>query len=1035
MLRIKSGHSVRYYTDATSEAKENYYTGAVSEGEPPGRWYGGGAEQLGLSGLVKTQDMIGVYERFLDPRDAGFADPSQWDEVSTLGHTGRNYLSEDQIYAAALDAEPDADAARRDELRVEAGQRARHNVSYHDATFSVPKSVTVAHAAFEAQEIAARRRGDVDSAAAWGVLRKAVEDAIWAGNNAALDYLSMHAGFSRIGHHGGAGGRWIDAHGFTVASFFQHDSRDHDPHLHIHNTILNRVLCADGVWRTVDGRALRAFRGAAASVGERVTEARLAESLGVLSATRPDGKSRELVGVDQVLCGLLSSRNRAIGPKAAELIAAFEARHGWAPTALVRDRLSHQAQLLTRRSKTGAETIEARLDRVEAQLADELGTGFAQVAHDVLAMAQGERAAAAVWSAREVLETALAAVQEKQSAWSAPDLTREISNALPDNLGITDGTEMGWLLDELTDQGLALAIALDVAKPGDLVSAPQFRLANGRSAFVAPGRARYATPEQLHTERLLVAASSSRDAAATSTAAARAFVEGLAESGIELGADQAAVITGVLTCGARVESLVGPAGAGKSFVLGVLAQAWSQPRTWAQPGVPVPAVVGRVFGLAASQRATSVLAAEGITAANTAAWLAAQVRLGENRGKEGDQAWALRAGDLVVIDESSMADTPAIAAVHARVAAAGAKLLLVGDHKQLGAVGAGGLGELLAERGRCYELTEVRRFHAPWERGASLRLRAGEVAALEDYHREGRILDGGTLEAAETRAAVGWLADTLAGKHSILVVDSNEQAARINSALRARLVELGRVCEEGLLLGRDGTIAGVGDMVQARRLAWDLAGFQGNRRGPITREQYRVLETRDDGSMVVAPIVTVSGPDGVEVLGERMTLPASYVDADLTLGYAATVHTAEGLTVDTGHTVATPRTSANALYPATTRGRESNHLYVVTRSADQDASTGEVAQALTRNPRAVLATILEAGESERSATAWATDSAAEAVSVRTAAERLAAVAEVTLAERTSAWLDELTHSGELTIVQRRRLAAEDGGAKLGPILR
>ncbi len=253
--------------------------------------------------------------------------------------------------------------------------------------------------------------------------------------------------------------------------------------------------------------------------------------------------------------------------------------------------------------------------------------------------------------------------------------------------------------------------------------------------------------------------------------------------------------------------------------------------------------------------------------------------------------------------------------------------------------------------------------------------------------------------------------------------------------MRAQLVGLGKVAEDGLLLGRDGTTAGVGDMVQARRLAWELAGYDGNRRGPITREHYRVLETREDGSMVVAPIVTVAAQDGVEVLGQRMTLPGSYVQADLTLGYAATVHAVEGLTVDTAHIVATPRTSANALYPAVTRGREANHLYVVTRTAEEDAAAGEVAEAVTRNPRAVLATILETSESERSATAWATDSAAEAVSVRTAAERLAAVAEVTVAERTTAWLDELTHSGELTIVQRRRLAAEDGGAKLGPILR
>ena len=55
--------------------RENYYTGAVAEGEPPGRWWGAGAEQLGLRGLVDAQDMRAVYERFLDPRDEGFKRP------------------------------------------------------------------------------------------------------------------------------------------------------------------------------------------------------------------------------------------------------------------------------------------------------------------------------------------------------------------------------------------------------------------------------------------------------------------------------------------------------------------------------------------------------------------------------------------------------------------------------------------------------------------------------------------------------------------------------------------------------------------------------------------------------------------------------------------------------------------------------------------------------------------------------------------------------------------------------------------------
>ena len=68
----------------------------------------------------------------------------------TLGHPGRRYLSEDELYAQALEREPDATAERRVELRTEAGKAARHNVAFFDVTFSVQKSVTLLHTAFEA---------------------------------------------------------------------------------------------------------------------------------------------------------------------------------------------------------------------------------------------------------------------------------------------------------------------------------------------------------------------------------------------------------------------------------------------------------------------------------------------------------------------------------------------------------------------------------------------------------------------------------------------------------------------------------------------------------------------------------------------------------------------------------------------------------------------------------------------------------------------------------------------------------------------
>ena len=88
-MRISGGYSPEYLLKEVATGRESYYTGAVSEGEPPGRWWGAGAEKLGLSGLVDAQDMRAVYERYLDPRAEEFKNPEKWEEVATLGHTGR----------------------------------------------------------------------------------------------------------------------------------------------------------------------------------------------------------------------------------------------------------------------------------------------------------------------------------------------------------------------------------------------------------------------------------------------------------------------------------------------------------------------------------------------------------------------------------------------------------------------------------------------------------------------------------------------------------------------------------------------------------------------------------------------------------------------------------------------------------------------------------------------------------------------------------------------------------------------------------
>lgn len=999
MLSLAKGSDVGYLTKEVAGGREGYYTGAAAAGEPAGLWYGAGAEALGLSGEIDADLMEAIYAHLLDPRDPAAHDRETWGEAGALAPAHRAYRSADDIYAGLLEKHAGAGPEERAELRAQADRSARSAVAFVDATFSAPKSVSVLGVAFERAANDARLAGDTRAAAAWDAHAQAVEDAVMAGARAAIDHLQDVAGYSRVGHHGGGSARWIDAHEWIVGQFLQHDSRDRDPQLHVHQAVLNRALCADGVWRALDGQAIITARPAAGAIAERVMEAYLTATLGIEFAARTDGHGREVLGVPAEVVELFSSRRHALTEKAQELVAEFTARTGREPAPIERTRLAQQATLATRPGKSHyGETDNARSARWDAETRALVADGLGSVAAAVLDRAQ-QAGAGEMWSPTDVIERALAATAATRQTWAAAELTREISDALPANLDIGPD-DVRELLLGLTDAAVAQAVRISAVEDTRNLPA-EFRLADGSSAFARPGAVRYATDGQIAADRVLRAAAVTRGAVAWTAKDADGVVARFAESGRALGVDQAAALHGILTSGARLEVMSAAAGTGKSFTVAALAQAW--------------AVDGRrVVGLAPSQVAADVLTADGVPAQNTTRWL---------RGPDGH---ALRAGDLVVVDEAGMASTDQLAEIQHRCARADAKLLLVGDPRQLAAVGPGGALADVAEHGLRYELTEVRRFTADWERTASLGLREGDPTVLDDYAKHGRLVAGGTVDQAERAAGRAWLADTLAGRESVLLVGSNEAAGRLSAALRAELVALGRVEERGVLLGRQGTVAGVGDVVQARHNGWELIGFDGNDRAPINRTSYTVTGLREDGGLTVAP---TGDPAAV------VQLPVDYVAEHLTLDYASTVHAAQGRTVDTTHSVVGAGTDAAALYVGMTRGRDNNIAWTVTRATAPDAATGEALDAPQRSARAVLQDVLDVDRADVSALTEQRQSDLLADSTLTHLDRLIAGAEIVTERRTATALDRLVTDGRLSEADRTALAADTATGSLNMLLR
>ena len=380
--------------------------------------------------------------------------------------------------------------------------------------------------------------------------------------------------------------------------------------------------------------------------------------------------------------------------------------------------------------------------------------------------------------------------------------------------------------------------------------------------------------------------------------------------GPRITAEQAAALESITASGRQVDLLVGPAGAGKTTTMRALRAAWI-----------VEHGRGSVVGLAPSAAAAQALADDlGIACDNTAKWL-----------HEHDHGRAeLRAGQLVIIDEATLAGTTTLDRISGIAAAAGAKVLLVGDPFQLQSVDAGGVFALLVDRRTdAPELTEIHRFRNEWEKAASLGLRGGDVEVISTYARQDRIREGDTDQMLDA-AYEAWRADMLEGKGSVLVTESSHAVRALNERARAE-----RLVMDGADDGRevhlvDGTRASVGDVVITRRNDRTLRTSKG---WVKNGDRWRITDIRRDGSVVVSRLDLRRRGSAV--------LPPEYVAQHLDLGYAITAHRAQGVTVDTSHVVVTASTTRENLYVSMSRGRDSNIAYVALDQPDDSHSTPE----------------------------------------------------------------------------------------------
>lgn len=1000
---VCTGASADYYGGGGGGGAEapSYYLDDVVPEEPPGRWSGALATRLGLVGDVTDEDLQAVLGHLIDPRTG---DP--------IGTRLAQRRSAADVLADRLAQEPDALPERIEQIRVEVDRAARRAPTGYDFTLGLVKSLSVVHAAAQRAQIAATRSGDADRLDLARSIRSGIEEAIEAGNRAGIEYLTGHVMARRASGSGGAT-EWLHAPGLIVASFFQHTNRNADPHLHVHNVIINRAECEDdGRIRAVDFQDLKEHRHAAGSIADRVAEEHLA-AMGFRVELRPDGVARELVVAPAEVCAKFSSRHEEIEAALAPLVAELETARGRQLTAVELWHVHKQTTLATRQGKHASptETVEERLSRLDAELLRLGQTLEATFDATVRHLAAGGVEARA-WSPAAVISSAVAAVSEAHTTWGRPQLIKELHLALP-TLGVT-GPDAARVLESLADAALTSPMVVQITGAE----------AAGEQRFAAPTSARYAAAGTIAAEEAIRAAAVLRGGHSIPAGQVQAWLGEHAPTVVGARGkttDQQAAIEGIASSGALVSMLVGPAGAGKSFAVGTLAGAWAD----LSEG-------GRVIGLAVSDAATNVLVDDGVAdSINTTRFLNAAARMAAGRPVDGDTRWQIGPRDLVLVDEASMATSSQAQQILDQVRAAGARMVLTGDHRQLGAVGAGGVMGLLDGQAETYTLSTVRRFREPWERAASLRLRDGDLEVLTEYDRHGRIHSYSTAEAAVEAIGTAVVADLLAGRTTTTVCATNAMAARVAHVVRGELVALGRVDGDGpsVRLGRDGNQASRGDVITARH---NDPGLQ------VTNQlQYVVAEVTDDGGLLVHPV-------GADPDSGTMVLPSGYVDEHTQLAYAGTVHATQGKTLDTCHALTTGDLDAHGLYVGATRGKITNEVHVVCEAPTPVDSPEDIEQPPDTQidggtPHATGITVLEGclarTPTDRAALVEADDDQAHRQSTATTMARIEHLTRAACRDRLDRHLDDLASDGVLPEADRARLGADQATEHLSRVLR
>ena len=448
-------------------------------------------------------------------------------------------------------------------------------------------------------------------------------------------------------------------------------------------------------------------------------------------------------------------------------------------------------------------------------------------------------------------------------------------------------------LDQFNEVTGAMRSALNLVELG--------KDARGEDRFTT--RAMIEAEQRLHRAAELMAERQRHEVnkADRQVALARAQARGLVLSGEQ--ADALAHITD----GRDLGIVVGYAGTGKSAMLSVAREAWEA------TGYEVRGV------------ALSGIAAENLeSGSGIASRTIASIEHGWQQGRD-----LLTARDVLVIDEAGMVGTRQLERVLSHAAEAGAKVVLVGDPQQLQAIEAGAAFRSIHERHGGAEIGEVRRQREDWQRDATRDLANGKTGnALEAYRSHDMVHEAQTREQARGDLIDRWDRDRQASpdRTRIILTHTNDEVRALNEAAREQMRAAGDLGNEvRVTVERGDRNFASGDRLMFLQNERGL-GVKNGTLGTIDQVSTHSMSVRtDDGRSVTFDFKNYNRIDH---------------------GYAATIHKAQGMTVDRAHVLATPGMDTHSSYVALSRHRDNVELHY---GRDDFANQDRLARTLSRD--------------------------------------------------------------------------------------